>query len=81
MPYPEEMVTPMRKELTSIGVEDSAREIFGKTMSIPDDLMWDWYLLLTDIDEDEGTVEIDLTVTNDAGETRVFGTAVLSLPA
>ena len=31
--------------------------------------------VVTDIDEDAGQVEIDLTLTNDAGETRVFGTA------
>ncbi len=36
--------------------------------------------VVTDIDEDTGTVEIDLTVTNDKGETRVFGTARVSLP-
>jgi acyl dehydratase len=36
--------------------------------------------VVTDIDEDEGKVEIDLTVTNEAGETRVFGTAVVGLP-
>lgn len=36
--------------------------------------------VVTDIDEDEGTVEIDLTVTNEAGETRVFGTATARLP-
>lgn len=30
---------------------------------------------VTDIDEDEQRVELDLTVTNEAGETRVFGTA------
>lgn len=36
--------------------------------------------VVTDIDEAEGIVEIDLTVTNDAGETRVFGTAKVSLP-
>ncbi len=37
--------------------------------------------VVTDIDEDASTVEIDLTVTNERGETRVFGTAVVSLPA
>ena len=37
--------------------------------------------VVTDIDEDELTVEIDLTVTNEAGETRVFGTATARLPA
>lgn len=36
--------------------------------------------VVTDIDEDEGRVEVDLTVTNDKGETRVFGTAKVDLP-
>ena len=37
--------------------------------------------VVTDVDEDAGTVEIDITVTNEAGETRVFGTATAKLPA
>lgn len=36
--------------------------------------------VVTDIDEATGEVEIDLTVTNDVGETRVFGTARAKLP-
>lgn len=36
--------------------------------------------VVTDIKEDESVVEIDLTVTNAKGETRVFGTAVVGLP-
>lgn len=36
--------------------------------------------VVTDINEDEGLVEIDLTVANEKGETRVFGTATISLP-
>ena len=36
--------------------------------------------VVTDIDEEAGEVEIDITVTNDAGETRVFGTARVKLP-
>ena len=36
--------------------------------------------VVTDIDEDEGVVEIDLTVVNTAEETRVFGTATVRLP-
>lgn len=36
-----------------IALEDPPREYFGKTMSIPDSLMWDWYLLLTDLPESE----------------------------
>ena len=35
--------------------------------------------VVTDINEEDGIVEIDLTVTNDKGETRVFGTASVSL--
>ena len=37
--------------------------------------------VVTDIDEDSGVVEIDLTVVNQARETRVFGTATVRLPA
>ncbi len=37
--------------------------------------------VVTDIDEDEAIVEIDLTVTNAAAETRVFGTAKVRMPA
>lgn len=36
--------------------------------------------VVTDIDEEAGTVELDLTVKNDADETRVFGTATVILP-
>ncbi len=47
-------VQKMSKSLgNSIAFEDSPREMFGRTMSIPDSLMWDWRLLLTDMDPDE----------------------------
>jgi len=47
-------VEKMSKSLgNAIAVEDSASEIFGKTMSIPDELMWDWYLLLTELSDSE----------------------------
>jgi len=36
--------------------------------------------VVTDIDEEAGSVVIDLTVTNTANETRVFGTATAKLP-
>lgn len=36
--------------------------------------------VVTDIDVDAGLVQLDLTVKNDAGETRVFGTADVLLP-
>ena len=36
--------------------------------------------VVTDVEEDSGEVEIDLTVTNEAQETRVFGTAKVVIP-
>ncbi len=40
-------VQKMSKSLGNyIGVSESAIEIFGKTMSIPDELMWKWHVLL-----------------------------------
>jgi tyrosyl-tRNA synthetase len=36
-----------------IALEDPPGEMFGKTMSISDKQMWDWYLLLTDLPEAE----------------------------
>ena len=47
-------VQKMSKSLgNAVSFEDSPREMFGRTMSIPDALMWDWRLLLTDLDEAE----------------------------
>ncbi len=47
-------VQKMSKSLgNAVTFEDSPREMFGRTMSIPDSLMWDWRLLLTDLDEAE----------------------------
>lgn len=47
-------VDKMSKSLgNAIGVEDPPGEIYGRTMSIPDALMWDWCLLLTDVPENE----------------------------
>jgi tyrosyl-tRNA synthetase len=44
----------MSKSLgNAIAVEEPPREVYGKTMSIPDALMWDWYLLLTDLAQPE----------------------------
>lgn len=44
----------MSKSLgNAIGIEEPPEEIYGKTMSIPDPLMWEWYLLLTDLSEEE----------------------------
>ena len=36
--------------------------------------------VVTDLDEATRSAEVDLTVTNDAGETRVLGTATVKLP-
>jgi hypothetical protein len=37
--------------------------------------------VVTHVDEAEGAVEIDLTLANEAGETRVLGTALVALTA
>ena len=43
-------VEKMSKSLGNyIGIEEPAREIFGKVMSIPDPLMWRWWELCTDL--------------------------------
>jgi tyrosyl-tRNA synthetase len=47
-------VEKMSKSLGNyVGVTESASEMFGKLMSVSDDLMWRYYLLLTDLSSDE----------------------------
>ena len=47
-------VEKMSKSLDNyVGVTESADQMFGKLMSISDDLMWKYYLLLTDLSESE----------------------------
>ncbi|NPB05043.1 MAG: tyrosine--tRNA ligase [Aquificae bacterium] len=36
-----------------VGITEPPETMFGKVMSIPDDLMWEWYRLLTDLSEEE----------------------------
>lgn len=37
----------------TIGVNDAATDFYGKTMSIPDELMSEWFRLLTDLPEEQ----------------------------
>jgi tyrosyl-tRNA synthetase len=47
-------VEKMSKSLgNAIAVEDPPREIYGRTMSIPDAILWNWFTLLTDLPESE----------------------------
>lgn len=47
-------VEKMSKSLNNyVGITECAGEMFGKLMSISDDLMWRYYLLLTDVGEAE----------------------------
>ncbi len=47
-------VQKMSKSLNNyIGVEDSPKDMFGKTMSVSDELMYKYYELLTDLTMDE----------------------------
>lgn len=39
------------------------------------------HAVVTNIDEDEGQVTLDLTIKNEKDETRVFGTATVAIPA
>ena len=36
--------------------------------------------VVTDIDSDTGVIELDMTIKNEAGETRVMGTATITMP-
>jgi tyrosyl-tRNA synthetase len=43
-------VQKMSKSLNNyIGIDESPGEMFGKVMSVSDDLMWEWHELLTDL--------------------------------
>lgn len=43
-------VQKMSKSLNNyIGIDEAPNEMFGKVMSISDELMWEWYELLTDL--------------------------------
>lgn len=47
-------VQKMSKSLDNyIGITESPQQIYGKTLSIPDSLIYDYFLLLTDISSDE----------------------------
>jgi tyrosyl-tRNA synthetase len=47
-------VQKMSKSLGNyIGVSEPAEEMFGKAMSIPDAVMWDWFTMITDVPEQE----------------------------
>ncbi|MBN1585278.1 tyrosine--tRNA ligase [Candidatus Uhrbacteria bacterium] len=47
-------VQKMSKSLGNyIGVSEAPEEMYGKTMSIPDSVMWDWFLAVTDVPEQE----------------------------
>ena len=47
-----------------IGVTDAPSDMFGKTMSIPDELMENYFTLLTDVSADEITVLCDASKTH-----------------
>lgn len=52
-------VKKMSKSLGNyIGVADPPTDLFGKTMSIPDELLPEWYALLTDVPESQYREEI-----------------------
>ncbi|MGA7160701.1 MAG: tyrosine--tRNA ligase [Bacteroidota bacterium] len=56
----------MSKSLDNyIGIDDPAKEMYGKTLSIPDSLIYDYFLLATDMDPSElETLKKDLDNTS-----------------
>ena len=72
----------MSKSLgNSIAVEDPPHEIYGKAMSIPDSLMWDWLLLLTDLSRHEIERRRAAVATGDLHPKRVKQDLALRLVA
>ena len=63
-------IEKMSKSLDNyIGISDSPREMFGKTLSIPDKLMYDFFLLATNIPNSELTA-IKNEITNNPRDTK-----------
>jgi tyrosyl-tRNA synthetase len=60
-----------------IGVGESAKEQFGKTMSIPDDLMREWFELLTDRPAEEITRLTDPQQTHPREAKEVLGKGIV----
>ena len=52
-----------------ISISDTPENIFGKVMSIPDEIMWDYFTMLTDLDISEIA---DLRKNVDKGKTNPF---------
>lgn len=63
-------IEKMSKSLDNyIGISDSPREMFGKTLSIPDKLMYDFFLLATNIPNSELN-GIKTEITNNPRDTK-----------
>ena len=61
-----------------VGVGEPAKEQFAKTMSIPDDLMREWFTLLTDRSEDEITRLVDPAVTHPMEAKKTLGREIVT---
>jgi tyrosyl-tRNA synthetase len=65
-----------------IGVEDDPGDMFGKTMSIPDELMGQWFRLAADFDEDEVRrieAELDAGQLHPNAAKRLLARSIVSL--
>ncbi|MDP1678387.1 MAG: tyrosine--tRNA ligase [Bacteroidota bacterium] len=63
-------IEKMSKSLDNyIGISDSPREMFGKTLSIPDKLMYDFFLLATNVPNSELT-ELKTEIANNPRDTK-----------
>lgn len=73
-------VEKMSKSLDNyIGVAESPKEIYGKTLSIPDKLIYDYFLLTTDIQTDDLNKIKEQVVTNPREAKRFLARTLVSL--
>jgi len=61
-----------------IGVTESAHEMFGKTMSIPDELMEEWFTLLTEIPPERVSLLCDPAQTHPREAKEELGNAIVT---
>ncbi|MDP2208459.1 MAG: tyrosine--tRNA ligase [Bacteroidota bacterium] len=73
-------VEKMSKSLDNyIGVAESPKEIYGKTLSIPDKLIYDYFLLTTDIETDDLNKIKERVITNPREAKRFLARTLVSL--
>ena len=72
-------VKKMSKSLGNyIGITEEPEEIFGKAMSLPDELMAHWFLWVTDVTDEEAAVLLDPAKTHPREAKEALGRAIVT---